>query len=122
MRVRWRWAADDIALPRQELTAAPLLPTDPGPLPSGADDLPRAGQVLNSGLVTRLHDEVYARLHHGRLVLIGGPGAGKTGAMILLAVGGPSVSAAGARDGPDRCAGAGVADLGLLGSQLARTA
>jgi predicted NACHT family NTPase len=27
---------------------------------------------------------VYARLHHGRLVLIGGPGAGKTGAMILL--------------------------------------
>ena len=40
--------------------------------------------MLNSGLVTRLHDEVYARLHHGRLVLIGGPGAGKTGAMILL--------------------------------------
>ena len=35
-------------------------------------------------MVTRLHDEVYARLPHGRLVLIGGPGAGKTGAMILL--------------------------------------
>jgi hypothetical protein len=78
VRVRWGWAAEDVALPRQELTAAPLLPIDPGPLPSGA------GQVLNSGLVTRLHDEVYARLHHGRLVLIGGPGAGKTGAMILL--------------------------------------
>jgi hypothetical protein len=35
-------------------------------------------------VVTRLHDEVYARLPHGRLVLIGRPGAGKTGAMILL--------------------------------------
>jgi hypothetical protein len=31
-----------------------------------------------------LHDEVYARLRQGRLVLIGGPGAGKTGAMMLL--------------------------------------
>ena len=31
VRVRWRWAADDIALPRQELTAAPSLTTDPGP-------------------------------------------------------------------------------------------
>jgi hypothetical protein len=84
VRVRWRWAADDVALPRQELTAAPSLPTDPGPLPSSADDPPGVGQVLNSGLVTRLHDEVYARLRHGRLVLIGGAGAGKTGAMILL--------------------------------------
>jgi hypothetical protein len=84
VRVRWRWAAEAIALPRQELTAAPPLPTDPGPLPSSTDDPPRAGQVLNSGLVTRLHDEVYARLSHGRLVLIGGPGAGKTAAMILL--------------------------------------
>jgi hypothetical protein len=34
-------------------------------------------------VVTRLHDEVYARLPYGRLVLIGGPGSGKTGAMIL---------------------------------------
>ena len=34
--------------------------------------------------MTRLHDEVYARLPHGRLILLGGPGAGKTGAMILL--------------------------------------
>ena len=34
--------------------------------------------------MTLLHDAAYARLRHGRLVLIGGPGAGKTGAMILL--------------------------------------
>jgi len=84
VRVRWRWAAADIALPRRDLAAAPSLPTDPGALPSGADDSSEAGQVLNSGLVTRLHDEVYARLHHGRLVVIGGPGVGKTGAMVLL--------------------------------------
>jgi hypothetical protein len=84
VRVRWRWAAADIALPRRDLAAAPSLPTDPGTLPTGADESSGAGQVLNSGLVTRLHDEVYARLHHGRLVLIGGPGVGKTGAMVLL--------------------------------------
>jgi hypothetical protein len=42
------------------------------------------GEVLGSGLVTRLHDRVYARLRHGRLVVVGGPGAGKTAAMILL--------------------------------------
>jgi hypothetical protein len=84
VRVRWRWGAADVALPRQELAAAPSLATDPDPLPSSADDLTKAGQVLNSGAVTRLHDEVYARLQHGHLVLIGDPGAGKTGAMILL--------------------------------------
>ncbi|MGH3622313.1 MAG: hypothetical protein ACRDQ5_11050 [Sciscionella sp.] len=40
--------------------------------------------MLDEGVVTQLHDEVYTQLPHGRLVLIGGPGAGKTGAMILL--------------------------------------
>ena len=54
--------------------------TGPAPLPS----LGRPGELLSSGVVTRLHGEVYARLPHGRLVLIGGAGAGKTGAMILL--------------------------------------
>jgi hypothetical protein len=84
VRVRWQWAAEDIAAPRQDLAASPSLPTDPGPLSPDGDDRSGTGRVLNSGLVTRLHDEVYARLRHGRLVLIGGPGAGKTGAMILL--------------------------------------
>src|SRR5580693_3312424 len=47
-------------------------------------DFEEPGELLESGVVARLHDEVYARLPHGRLVLLGGPGAGKTGAMILL--------------------------------------
>lgn len=40
--------------------------------------------ILGSGVVSRLHDELYARLPHGRLVILGAPGAGKTGSMILL--------------------------------------
>ena len=83
VRVRWRWASDDVALRAQELASSPSRSYDPDPLPTGPDE-PRGGQLLSSGLVTRLHDEVYARLRHGRLVLIGGPGAGKTGAMMLL--------------------------------------
>jgi hypothetical protein len=78
--VRWRWAADEVTAPRLEVTTLPLPGTGPPPLP----DLGRPGELLGSGVVTRLHDEVYARLPHGRLVLLGGPGAGKTGAMILL--------------------------------------
>jgi hypothetical protein len=42
--------------------------------------------LLNSGLVTEPHDQLYTRLRHGRLALIGGPGAGKTAAMMLLLV------------------------------------
>ena len=78
--VRWRWAADELTAPRQELMVPPVSGAGPVPLP----DIGRPGELLGSGVVTRLHDEVYARLPHGRLVLIGGPGAGKTGAMILL--------------------------------------
>jgi MFS family permease len=54
----------------------------------------RHDQVLGSGMVTRIHDELYSKLPHGRLVLVGGPGAGKTGAMILLLL-----AALGRRDG-----------------------
>ena len=78
--VRWRWAANEVTVPRLEVATSPAPGTGPPPLP----DLGRPGELLATGVVTRLHDEVYARLPHGRLVLIGGPGAGKTGAMILL--------------------------------------
>jgi hypothetical protein len=78
--VRWRWATDTLTIPRVDAAVPPVPGTGPPPLP----DLVESGEVLGSGVVTRLHDEVYARLPHGRLVLVGGPGAGKTGAMILL--------------------------------------
>ncbi len=77
--VRWRWAASEIAAPRAEVTRLAARGSGPLPFP---DEEP--GELLESGVVTRLHDEVYARLPHGRLILIGGSGAGKTGAMILL--------------------------------------
>jgi hypothetical protein len=83
VEVQWRWA-EGVALARHILETSPRLATDPRPIPSVADDSLGTRQTLSSGLVTRLHDEVYARLHHGRLVLMGNPGAGKTGAMILL--------------------------------------
>lgn len=79
VRVRWQWADPQLTVRRAEINASPPAPTDPRPIPGT-----EAGEVLSSGLVTRLHDRVYARLRHGRLVLIGGPDAGKTAAMIVL--------------------------------------
>jgi hypothetical protein len=76
--VRWRWATE-MAL-RQDVIAPPPPGTGPRRLPSRS----KSGEILGSGVVNRLHDELYARLPHGRLILLGGPGAGKTGAMILL--------------------------------------
>lgn len=77
--IRWQWAAEEIGAPRIEVATSPAPGTGPPPLP-GVE----AGELLGSGMVAHLHDDVYARLPHGRLVLLGGPGAGKTGAMILL--------------------------------------
>lgn len=92
--IRWRWAAEEVAAPRAEVTTPPAAGTGPPPLP----DFQEPGELLESGVVARLHDEVYARLPHGRLVLIGGPGAGKTGAMILLLLAGLSRRSSLARD------------------------
>lgn len=78
VRVRWRWAAGLSA--REDVTAAPA--PGAGLLSPAAGDRP--GEALGSGVATRLHDELYARLPHGRLVLVGGAGAGKTAAMLLL--------------------------------------
>ena len=79
-RVRWQWADADVAVSRRDVTTPPAHGVGPLALP-GAED---QGEVLGSGVVGRLHDELYARLPHGRLAIVGQAGAGKTGAMILL--------------------------------------
>jgi hypothetical protein len=80
--VGWRWGPVDIAAAPADVTAPP--PAGAGPVPWPDPGPEAVGVPLESGVVTRLHDEIYAQLPHGRLVLLGGPGAGKTGAMILL--------------------------------------
>lgn len=85
VRVRWQWSSGEHITPVEELRNSGALPSDPLPLPTAARGSD-AGEVLDSGRVTELHDEVYARLQHGRLLLVGEAGAGKTGAMILLLV------------------------------------
>ncbi|MCA1675434.1 MAG: hypothetical protein LC799_25700, partial [Actinobacteria bacterium] len=87
VRVRWQWGPVEVTPPPAEVTTVPVAGTGPPPLPeSNADeqDPGPAGVLLEAGVVTRLHDKLYCQLPHGRLVLLGGPGAGKTGAMILL--------------------------------------
>ncbi|MGQ0775697.1 MAG: hypothetical protein ACT4NY_14970 [Pseudonocardiales bacterium] len=79
-RVRWQWA--DVTTPPAELTTLPEPGAGPRPLPEG--NPARPGVLLEAGVVTRLHNDLYSRLPHGNLVLIGEAGAGKTGAMILL--------------------------------------
>jgi hypothetical protein len=80
--VRWRWAESDLASPREHVVIPPAAGAGPAPFPNvGADS---EGEILSSGVVSRLHEEVYTQLPHRRLVLLGGPGAGKTAAMILL--------------------------------------
>lgn len=57
--VRWRWAADDLTAPRPEVTTPPEPGTGPAPRP----DLEAPGQLLGSGVVTRLRD-LRVRTHH----------------------------------------------------------
>jgi hypothetical protein len=81
--VQWRWGSSDVVVDADEvMNTLPAPGTAPRPMCGPMDD--GSTGLLESGVVTRLHDEVYARLPHGRLILLGGPGAGKTGAMILI--------------------------------------
>jgi hypothetical protein len=86
VRVRWRWGPAEVTSLLAEVSTAPVTGTGPPPIPGSNPepnpDLP--GVLLDAGILTQLHEEVYCNLPHGRLVLLGGPGAGKTGAMILL--------------------------------------
>ena len=87
VRVQWRWGPAEVTSPLVEVVTAPVTGTGPRPLPEPNPSEPNPdppGMLLEDGIVTRLHEEVYCQLPHGRLVLLGGPGAGKTGAMILL--------------------------------------
>jgi hypothetical protein len=59
--VAWRWAGHDVAVPAC------------------------GSQVLTAGVVTQLREQLYERLdEQARVVILGGPGAGKTAAMLLL--------------------------------------
>jgi hypothetical protein len=86
--VRWQWVAT--AADRHDVAVASVPGVSPPTLPGSGRlgkllrSLPGRERILGSGEVVLLHDDLYARLPHGRLVLIGAPGSGKTGAMILL--------------------------------------
>src|SRR5580700_6327033 len=56
----------------------------PAPIPVQWQRPCSQGRLPGSGLVTELHDGVYVPQGGGRLVVLGGAGAGKTSAMILL--------------------------------------
>ena len=85
--VCWRRGPREVTPPWAEVNTAPVSGTGPPALPDlrpGGPNTDPPGVLLDAGIVTRLHDDVYYKLAQGRLVLLGGPGAGKTGAMILL--------------------------------------
>lgn len=61
--VSWRWAGPDIAVPATEMQP----------------------KLLTKGVVTELRRQLYRRLRQpARIVILGGPGAGKTSGMLLL--------------------------------------
>lgn len=90
IRVAWRYGPPALSLPRLDVLTAPVRGDGPTRIPnalpperpSARFQLGAVG-VLDAGVVTELHD-VYANLPRGCLVLVGGPGTGKTAAMLLL--------------------------------------
>jgi hypothetical protein len=87
VRVWWRWGSAEVTPPPAEMITTPVSGTGPRPLPKPSPDQwnpDPPGVLLDTGVVTELYEDVYCKLGYGRLVLLGGPGAGKTGAMILL--------------------------------------
>ena len=87
VRVRWQWGPAQLTPSLVDVRTAPVAGTGPHPLPQLNPDGPcldPRGVLLEAGVVTQLHEELYCELLNGRLVLLGGPGAGKTGAMIWL--------------------------------------
>lgn len=53
VRVRWSWAAPNLGATREDLNRSPAMDVDPAPFTD------QSAEVLASGVVTRLHDEVY---------------------------------------------------------------
>jgi hypothetical protein len=89
--VAWRWGPVDMTPPIEEVFDRPPIGGGPIAIPGITSTSVksrhvgwRRPRILVRGVVNELHDDLYAQLPYGRLVLIGGPGAGKTGAMILL--------------------------------------
>ncbi len=74
--VRWRRPAGPLAGPAAAAIASPRFVPLPGLAAAGE-------QRLQAGQVSELH-EVFGGLGSGRLVIAGGPGAGKSGAAVLL--------------------------------------
>jgi hypothetical protein len=80
--VRWRWAGQDVAVPAAELQS------DWPAVSSGLVLGESAGRALTAGVVTELRQQLYERLDgpRRRIVVLGGPGAGKTAALLLLLI------------------------------------
>jgi NACHT domain-containing protein len=80
--VRWAWAGKDIAVPVTELHLD--IPVAPDIQMVGES----MGRVLTSGVVTQLREQLYQPLRKagGRIIILGGAGAGKTAAMLLLLI------------------------------------
>src|SRR5262249_59171546 len=76
----WSWASGEVAVPGGELW--------PDDADSGGPVTGLARSVLTAGVVTRLRAQLYDRLdgERARVVILGGPGAGKTAAMLLLLI------------------------------------